>query len=231
MAQDLRETEIDRELMLAGLSHDLRTPLTRMRLEIELSSASEATLQYIDQDLTQIDQSISKLMEYARAARPQSHTDLDVSALLECITMREHKQLQSIGGTLHVSIAPQVHMHIESLSLQRIVANLLENAQRYGCGLDQPPDLTVTLTQDHKDVWLEVSDRGPGIAQTDIARMMRPFSRGDMARTGGAGTGLGLAIVERLTHQAGGSLSLIPRAGGGLTATVRLPRVKLHARE
>ncbi len=231
MAQDLRETESDRELMLAGLSHDLRTPLTRMRLEIELSAASEATRECIDQDLSQVDQSISKLMEYARAARPQSHTDLNVSTLLESILVRERSRLQALGGRLHASLAPQVHAHIESLSLQRIVANLLENAQRYGCGVDQPPDLTVTLTEDHAELCLEVSDRGPGIAQADIVRVMRPFSRGDMARTGGAGTGLGLAIVERLTHQAGGSLSLMQRSGGGLTATVRLPRIRLNARE
>ena len=231
MAQDLRKTEHDRELMLAGLSHDLRTPLTRMRLEVELSSASEATRQYIDQDLSQIDQSISKLMEYARAARPQAHTDLDVSVLLESLIARERKQLETIAGRLHTNIAPQVCTRIEPLSLQRIVANLLENALRYGCGPDQPPDLTVNLTVDHESLYLEVSDRGPGIEQADIARVMRPFSRGDMARTGGAGSGLGLAIIERLAHQAGGSLSLKQRAGGGLTAIVRLPRVRLFSRE
>ncbi len=229
MAQDLHETERDRELMLAGLSHDLRTPLTRMRLEIELSSATDATLAFIDQDLNQVDQSISKLMEYARAARPQAHTDLDASALLESLIARKRTVLEASGGTLQASIAPQLHVHIEALSLQRIVSNLFENAQRYGCCTDQTPDITIVLREAYEDICLEVSDRGPGIAQTDIARVLRPFARGEMSRTGGVGTGLGLAIVERLSHQAGGSLTLIQRTGGGLTAVVRLPRVKLPA--
>ncbi len=228
MAQDLRDTEQDRELMLAGLSHDLRTPLTRMRLEIELSSASETTRQYVDEDLNQVDQSISKLMEYARAGRAHKQSDTDVSALIESLIERVRHQITSMGGTLKVSITPALHARIEALSVQRIVLNLVENALRYGRKQRQPPELTIGLRDEHERLCIEISDRGPGIDTIDMSRLRRPFARGDRARTGGVGTGLGLAIVDRLTLQARGSLQLKQRSGGGLTVEVRLPRLQAH---
>jgi two-component system osmolarity sensor histidine kinase EnvZ len=226
MAQDLRDTEQDRELMLAGLSHDLRTPLTRMRLEIELSNASEATRQYVDEDLNQVDQSISKLMEYARAGRAHKQSDTDVSALIESLIERVRHQIAAMGGTLKVSIAPALHARIEALSMQRIVLNLVENALRYGREQRQAPELTIGLRDENETLCIEISDRGPGIDTIDMPRLRRPFARGDRARTGGVGTGLGLAIVDRLTLQARGSLQLKQRSGGGLTVEVRLPRLQ-----
>lgn len=225
MAHELHQTDSDRELMIAGISHDLRTPLTRMRLEIELSSIPETALRAIDQDLQEIDQSIDQLLEYARASRPHAQPCINVSTALDTTIAREHLHTDLTLHHLSTVIEPDLYADIDPLSLRRIVLNLIGNAYRYGGNETGSSDITVKLyAKERETVVLEVSDRGGGVAPEDIAKLTRPFYRGNTARSGGAGTGLGLAIVERLLRQAGGSLELVQRTGGGLTARVHLPR-------
>jgi len=88
--------------------------------------------------------------------------------------------------------------------------------------------LNMTLQAEGSMIVIEVSDRGPGIAPEDVDRLLRPFSRGEAARTGVSGAGLGLAIVERLLKHVGGSLRMLPREGGGLTARIELPKAKFR---
>ncbi len=228
MAKDLRQTEADRELMLAGLSHDLRTPLARMRLEIELSGVSEDTRQAIDDDLGQIDHSIGQLMEYARPAGSLPQLATDISAILTEVYERERSHTASLGGELEAFIEPGQRARITALDLKRIVSNLIENARRYGRSADGLAHLTLTLQAERNRVVIEVSDRGPGIAAEDVDRLLRPFSRGQAARTGVSGAGLGLAIVERLLKYVEGSLKLLPRTGGGLIARIELPKARIR---
>lgn len=224
MARDLRETAHDRELMLAGISHDLRTPLTRIRLEIELSPMPQETIRLIDMDLEQINQSLDKFLEYARAAQPRVHSDINIARQLAPVLTRETIALRSLGGTLTTTMATGLYAHMEALSLERIVTNLLENARRYGCDKKGVPHVCLVVSENRHDIMIEISDTGQGIAEQDTEYLLRPFSRGNAARTGCASTGLGLAIVDRLVRQAGGSLRLLTRPHGGLTAQVRLPR-------
>ena len=228
MARDLRQTEADRELMLAGISHDLRTPLARMRLEIEMSGVSEDARLAIDEDLAQIDHSIGQLMEYARPAGVLPQLATDVSAVLTELYERERSHTETLGGHLQASIAPGLRARITALDLKRIVGNLIENARRYGKSSDGRAHILLRLHSDGNTLIIEVSDRGPGIPQEEVARLLRPFSRGEAARTGVSGAGLGLAIVERLLGHAGGALRLEPRAGGGLTARIELPKVRIR---
>lgn len=228
MAKDIRQTEADRELMLAGISHDLRTPLARMRLEIEMSGVSEDARQAIDEDLAQIDHSIGQLMEYARPAGTLPQMATDISSVLTELLERERSHTASTGGELEAFITPGLRARITALDLKRIVSNLIENARRYGRSGDGQAHLVMAVQPEGNIIAIEVSDRGPGIATDDVERLLRPFSRGEAARTGVSGAGLGLAIVERLLKHVGGSLKMLPRQGGGLTARIELPKTKIR---
>jgi two-component system osmolarity sensor histidine kinase EnvZ len=228
MAKDIRQTEADRELMLAGISHDLRTPLARMRLEIEMSGVTEDARQAIDDDLGQIDHSIGQLMEYARPAGTLPQMATDVSGVLGELLDRERSHTASTGGEIEAFITPGLRARITALDLKRIVSNLLENARRYGRSGDGQAHLYMGVQSEGNIIAIEVSDRGPGIAADDVDRLLRPFSRGEAARTGVSGAGLGLAIVERLLKHVGGTLKMLPRSGGGLTARIELPKARLR---
>ncbi|CAJ48674.1 ATP-binding protein [Bordetella avium] len=228
MAKDLRQAEADRELMLAGISHDLRTPLARMRLEIEMSGVTEDARQAIDDDLGQIDHSIGQLMEYARPAGTLPQLATDISSVLSELYERERSHTASLGGELEARIEPGLRARITALDLKRIVGNLIENARRYGRSTDGMAHLVMTVQSEGNMPAIEVSDRGPGIAPEEVERLLRPFSRGEAARTGVSGAGLGLAIVERLLKHVGGSLKMLPRHGGGLIARIELPKVKFR---
>lgn len=224
MVSELQQAENDRNLMLAGISHDLRTPLARMRLEIEMSPISEAQRQAIDQDLSQVDRTIGQLLEYARPARQPPDKAISLTELSSEIVDRERSRFAHAGGRLEIRSRGPAYCFIDRQDFSRCLINLLENARRYGVKEGQAPEVEVVIQPRGDRVIIDVRDRGPGIAAKDIARVMRPFSRGEAARTGGSGAGLGLSIVERLLGRAGGRLRLLPREGGGLTARMDLPR-------
>lgn len=229
MARDLRQNEADREIMLAGISHDLRTPLARMRLEIEMSQMNDEARQAIDEDLAQINHSIGQLMEYARPAGHVPETGIDVSRVLVDLCERERSHTVTLGGELHADIEAGLQARINANDLKRIVSNLIENARRYG---RNPEDglvlIRVRAYQIGNLLRIEIQDSGAGIAYADIQRLLRPFARGESARTGVSGAGLGLAIVERLLGQVGGRLELMSKPGEGLLARIEIPKVKLR---
>jgi len=225
MVRDLQQTEADRELMLAGISHDLRTPLSRIRLEVEMTSMSDEARQAIDEDLAQITHSIGQLMEYARPIGLIPEHGIDISRVLHELTGRERTHTEAMGGSLRADVAPGLRAHISANDLKRIVSNLIENARRYGRSTkDGQAHIHVHADYEGKLVVITIQDEGSGILATDIQRLLRPFARGESARTGGSGAGLGLAIVERLLSQVGGRLVLSSRAPSGLLARIELPR-------
>jgi two-component system osmolarity sensor histidine kinase EnvZ len=229
MARDIRQTEADREIMLAGISHDLRTPLARMRLEIEMSNVTDEARQAIDEDLGQIDHSIGQLMEYARPAGVVPEQGIDVSSVLRDLFERERSHTDSLGGVLTADIEPNLYAKISAHDLKRIVSNLIENARRYGrTPSDGRAYIELSAKQQGNILAIEVRDRGTGIAPTDVQRLLRPFSRGESARTGVSGAGLGLAIVERLLGQVGGQLELISHPPAGLVARIEIPKVRIR---
>ncbi|HXE18193.1 ATP-binding protein [Castellaniella sp. UC4442_H9] len=227
MARDLRQNEADRELMLAGISHDLRTPLARMRLEIEMSHMTDEARQAIDEDLAQINHSIGQLMEYARPAGQVPEAGIDVSRVLQDLLERERSHTESLGGELKTDIAPGLQARISANDLKRIVSNLIENARRYGrSASDDRVHIALNAYQIGNLLRIDVQDQGAGIPHADIQRLLRPFARGETARTGVSGAGLGLAIVERLLGQVGGKFELISRPSQGLLARIEIPKIK-----
>ena len=213
MAADLERHEKDRSEVLAGISHDLRTPLTRLRLEAEMSVADGAR-QAVVADIEQMEAVISQFMDYARTESGETPVATDPSDLLASIAERQ----RYIGQPLNTAIASLPEMQLRPKAITRAITNLIDNAVKYGGG-----EITLAASANNDEIVIEVSDRGPGVPAAEIERLKRPFTRLENARTNATGTGLGLAIVERIARLHEGRLELMPNPGGGLLARLSLP--------
>lgn len=223
MVTDIRQTESDREIMLAGISHDLRTPLSRMRLEIEMSPISDEAKHAIDEDLAQINRSIEQLMEYARPAYDVPKDGINISNIIQEVLERERTHTKN--GQITADIQKNLYASINPHDFKRIIINLIENSRRYGRNvLDNRAYIKIKAWQKNGRINIQVSDSGVGVNLEDIDRLLRPFSRGERARTGVSGAGLGLAIVERLLRQVGGTFTLKLNKPSGLIAIISLPK-------
>jgi len=217
MAENIEQAARERELMLAGVSHDLRTPLTRLRLALELQAVDDDLSADMIRDIEDMDGILDQFLAFIRDGRAEPLEPCDLSELVrETAAPFNHPNLRV---SLHLQdIAP---LALRRLSIKRLLSNLLENALQHA---GSPVEVTTSLTTCEKSPYavLCVLDRGPGIAEGELTHICNPFTRGDQAR-GGRGTGLGLAIVKRIAQQHGGRFELKNREGGGLEARVCLP--------
>ncbi|MEW6164662.1 MAG: ATP-binding protein [Pseudomonadota bacterium] len=213
MSAGLRRLEDDRTLLLAGISHDLRTPLTRLRMETEMSVADAEARAGMETDIAEMDRTIDQFLDFARPLESGGGAPVDLAALLGEVAVRYGRRVARTDfPPLCASARPE--------ALRRAIVNLIENALRHG-GDAAPVELT--LARAGEEVVIGVLDRGPGIPAGEIARLKQPFTRGETARTGAGGAGLGLAIVERIVRAQNGRLELLPRPDGGLVAQIHLP--------
>ena len=216
MAADLKRLDDERALLLAGVSHDLRTPLSRIRLGLEMmDDKGDAALKAgMVQDIGDIDASISQFLDFARVSDGEAAVaEGDLNAIVREVGERYARSGKSVTTRLETLPPLRLRPH----AAQRLIANLVENALRHGNG-----EVGITTAVHDGAAVLEVLDRGPGIPPAEAERMLQPFTRLDTARSG-AGTGLGLAIVDRIARLHGGSVQLLRRDGGGLRARVELP--------
>lgn len=222
MVQELERMESDREILLAGVSHDLRTPLTRMRLEIELSNLPDYSRDAMVSDLEQMETIVNQFMAYAhRSKQPLERVDLGLTTnqTLNDTRMRVKEDVRietSIMGNLFVMAHPT--------ELTRAIQNLLVNADRYG----RDPEtgilsLNIQVLRQDNDAVLRISDTGPGVPVEEMQRIVRPFERGDTSRSGAKGAGLGLAIVVRVVKRSGGTISLSTNHPHGLVVELVMP--------
>lgn len=228
MAADLAALEADRAVALAGISHDIRTPLTRLRMEVELAPLAETDRASMSEDIERIDRIVGKFVEYARSAQAEERasapsTPIEVTMAIERSLDRHRSAIAQAGGTLTFTPATAAIWRGDPVELSRIVSNLLENALRHGRREGVAPQITLTIERSGSGLVVEVGDRGPGVPEDALARLLRPFSRLDHARTGAEGTGLGLAIVDRIARRHGGECRITNRSGGGLSVRVTLP--------
>jgi two-component system osmolarity sensor histidine kinase EnvZ len=214
MASDLDSMERERAMVLAGISHDLRTPLSRMRLALEMSGAEAGAAGAMIADIDEIDAIIGQFLDFARGVNEEKQPQ-DLGALIE--ELAEH--YTRLGKEISINNHAAVPFPFARMAVRRAIGNLIDNALRYG---SEPVE--VELKKDSSNVVIEVRDRGPGIPPGEAERLKRPFTRLDDARSGPAGAGLGLAIVERVARAHGGTLELAPREGGGLVARLMLAR-------
>ena len=217
MAANLRQLEQDRALLLAGVSHDLRTPLARLRLGAEIKTRDDATLAGMVADIEEMDRIIGQFLEFARTDRAAAIEACDGVALVAACVERYART----GRDVRYAAQPLPPVPLRPTAFSRLVTNLIDNALAYGA-----PPVEVAATIANGKFVLDVADRGPGIAPEDVERLKQPFTRASSSRTnasGVAGAGLGLAIVDRIARLHGGTFDLLRRDGGGTIARVAVP--------
>jgi two-component system osmolarity sensor histidine kinase EnvZ len=215
MKDDLRQGERDRATFLAGISHDLRTPLSRLRLDVEmLDGKVEPSVQkgMVD-DLGDMNAIIDQFIDFTRSEAAEPLSGVDLAELARACAERAARSAIEVSCELE----PVPLLMLRPLAMQRLIDNLLVNAARHAGG-----EVLVRTRSDEGTVVLSVLDRGPGIPPELVDHVKQPFRRRDDSRTGSSGAGLGLAIADRVAVLHGGRLDLLPRDGGGLEARVTL---------
>ena len=226
MVSDLAKLEHDRAVLLAGVSHDLRTPLTRLRLELEMSALPEETRLAMAGDIDQIDAIVGQFLDFALPSQRGEAPEVDLSALLAEALVRARLARDEGGCAVAANIEPGVLVQGHATEIARALDNLLSNAQRYGREASGTLRLSVQLRRDGEQALLAIEDSGPGIPEQDIDRLLRPFERGESARSGTAGAGLGLAIVSRIARAHGARLRLASGHERGLRVEIVFPRAR-----
>ena len=210
MVYTLEQTERDRQIMLAGISHDLRTPLTRIRLTAEMLP-DEFFREGLIYDVDDMDAILNQFISYMRDGSDEELTDTNINSLLQELVV-QFKPLDIRFEAQELPVIPA-----RSLSLKRLIANLINNAKRYGA---EPIELSASHVDQY--ILITVADHGEGIPPDQVEELMQPFVRGNSARTI-QGSGLGLAIVKRIVDIHQGQINIHNREQGGLEVVISLP--------
>jgi len=220
MTERLKRMIYGRTRMLAAISHDLRTPITALRIRAELVDDSENRERMLA-TLEEMQSLAEATLTLARQDATQEETQVvDMAALVESVC----DDLADIGQAVTFAGAPRTLYPCRAGSLKRAVRNLVENAVKYGTSAN------VAMEQTPTEISIDIDDAGPGIPPTEIKRMFQPFVRLEESRSKDtAGFGLGLSIAQSIVHGHGGEITLINRKEGGLRATMMLPAVDVTA--
>ena len=217
MAEDVEQAGRERELMLAGVSHDLRTPLTRLRLSLELMGDRSDLTDDMVRDIEDMDAILDQFLAFIRDGRDESVEEVDLIDLVREVAAPYNQNEEKV----RLRLEPIQPFPLRRVSMKRLLNNLIGNALHHaGSGVEVAAYVSGDTSAPY--VVLSVMDRGAGIDPSELEAIFNPFTRGDRAR-GGKGTGLGLAIVKRIASMHGGNVELRNRDGGGLEARVRLP--------
>lgn len=217
MAEDVQQAKKEQELMLAGVSHDLRTPLTRLRLSVELMSKDDEFAEDMIRDIEDMNDILNQFIAFIRDGRDEPLDEVDFNELIKESIAPYNQTTQKVG--LFLEDVPLIPLRV--VSVKRLLINLVNNALNYS---NKPIDVTTYMISKNNVpyVVLSVLDRGPGMTEEELQRAFDPFVRGNQARSG-KGSGLGLSIVKRIVEQHHGTIQLFNRVGGGLEARVSLP--------
>jgi two-component system osmolarity sensor histidine kinase EnvZ len=214
MRERIRRQISQRTEMLAGVSHDLRTPLTRMKLELELLGDGEE-VQGLRADLLEMQQMIEGYLAFARGEGDEQPAVGDLVELIADVVAAARRG----GAEVALSAPDELHVAFRRDALRRCVMNLIANAARYGS------HVWVTVVAGRLAVDVMVDDDGPGIPEAQREAVFRPFFRLEMSRNRATGgVGLGLTIARDIMHNHGGDLTLETAPTGGLRARLHLPR-------
>ncbi|HSI44148.1 MAG TPA: ATP-binding protein [Methylotenera sp.] len=216
MAASLAELDAERTLILAGVSHDIRTPLARLRLSVEMLPDDKCgNLKHgMVEDIADMDNIIHQFLDFVRGVEGEPSQMVDINMLLKSLQERQSRA----GRELIIEFAPTYFIAIRPLAMQRLLDNLVGNAYVYGKG-----EVRVASRITAENIIISVFDNGPGIPESHVEKLLRPFERLDTARTNAGGSGLGLAIADRIAKLHRGKLELINRPEGGLEARLSLP--------
>lgn len=215
MAEGLQKLDSERRLMLAGISHDLRTPLTRLRIGIELAhNAIEPTLCHgMIHDIEDMDSILMQFLNYARDGSEEELQTADFNQIVSDVCQRYNVS----GNKIKTELASFPPFKLRKLAIRRMVSNLIENAVRYG-----DKEIEVQTQGFKSKVMFKVLDRGPGIQNVSPNEVIKPFVRENKSRGDQISAGLGLTIADRIARMHGGELCLSNREGGGLVVSVEI---------
>jgi two-component system, OmpR family, osmolarity sensor histidine kinase EnvZ len=222
MKESLQRNERERPTFLAGVSHDLRTPLSRLRLDVEMLGprVERDTQAAMVSDLDDMNAIIDQFIDFARSEAVEPFAAVNLSLVArECA-----ERATRAGAQVKCELAELPVLMLRPLAIQRLMDNLIQNAVRHAGG-----EILVRTDRGEHGTRVQVADRGPGIPPSDVDRLKQPFTRLDESRSGMSGAGLGLAIVARIAQSHGARFDLAPRDGGGLMATVTFPEKSAHA--
>jgi signal transduction histidine kinase len=204
----------EKDVMLGAIGHDLKTPLAALRVRIE-SVEDPVERQRMAATIEDITRTLDDILSLARVGRPTDPLETtDLTALVSSVV----EEFEDMGEPVTFEPGQRIALPLRATWLRRALRNLIGNALRYG------RKANVSLERQGSEAVIRVEDEGPGIPQTELARMVEPFARGEGSRnraTGGAG--LGLAIARAIAEQHGGHLVLANRVQGGLRVELRLP--------
>lgn len=214
MTDALARLDAERTLLLAGVSHDLRTPLARLRLAVEMLPDECGFRSGMVQDIEDMDGIIRQFLDFIRGVEGESPEMSDLSSIIRGLAQRYQRNGQAIQ--LHLQDLPE--LPLRSQAVQRMLTNLIDNAFKYGS-----KEVMLTTATRESSIVVSVMDEGPGVPEAEMARLLRPFERLDQSRGSDSSSGLGLAIAERIARLHGGVLELHNRPQGGLEVRVTLP--------
>ncbi|MGS0537287.1 two-component system sensor histidine kinase EnvZ [Pseudoalteromonas sp. SaAl2] len=216
MSRGIAALENDRRLLMAGVSHDLRTPLTRIRLATEMMSAEEDYLREgIIYDIEDMNAIIDQFIEYLRHHKREELAFEDLNAIVSEVVHSEQKHQRNIRFIENPNLDS---VPLSMVAIKRVVTNMIENAIRYS---NDDIEVETALSPDKKYAIVMVNDQGPGIPESELETVFEPFKQGDAAR-GSEGSGLGLAIIKRIIDMHDGKVKLVNRPEGGLSAQIYL---------
>lgn len=216
MSQSISQLDADRNLLMAGVSHDLRTPLTRIRLAIEMMPQKDDLLKDgIEHDIDDMNVIIDQFIDYVRPVYKETFESVALSDLIEDVITSEKYS----GRKVHYQMKENVTVSVHVVAIKRILANLIQNAIRY---TESDIWLESGVNNGRSHAYFSVLDEGEGIDKDEVENVFQPFRQGDLAR-GGEGCGLGLAIVQRIVKAHKGEVVLVNRSDKGLAVTVKLP--------
>ena len=202
--------------MLAGVSHDLKTPLTRIRLQLALMPKSADT-DAIAADLAEMERMLNEYLDFARGEGGEASEPVDLAHLVD-ETVADAARAQGAVGRIKVTTAPNIVLVVKRNALKRCLANLVDNALKYGT------NVSVALARQSRAIEIAVDDDGKGIPAEQREEAFRPFHRLDEGRNlQSGGVGLGLAIARDIARAHGGDVTLADSPMGGLRAAIRLP--------
>ncbi|NKB46578.1 MAG: HAMP domain-containing protein [Legionellales bacterium] len=218
MHHDIELLTRNRTLLLAGVSHDLRTPLARMRLNLEMIESTNLaqTKAELVQDIEDMDNILEQFLLFVREGSEETPCEININEIIKAVAERYRRNGQTIDMELAADL---LSVMAKPIAIQRVVMNLIDNAMKYA----GKSTIQVTTRLANDIIEILVSDHGPGVPVSQRKRLLEPFTQLFEGEKSPGGTGLGLAIAKRIIENHGGSIQLQENDGGGLTVMIQLP--------
>jgi len=222
MTEDLTKINNERRFLLASVSHDIRTPLTRIRIAIEmLPNESEELKKSMEEDMLEINEILNQFLVFARGFTDEPKSPVNLGKLLKDIQTKHTRMGQKFilrKKNIKSDIPKKLFIDLRPIAFQRCIDNLINNAFHYSKG-----KVMVEATLKEESFTISIIDNGPGIPEDQKVQLLKPFERVDDARGNDGGSGLGLAIADRIIKAHDGRLELINLKKGGLEAKIIIP--------